>query len=102
MTTIQLVAKTQQIVANSAAQTITLDPVTSKVISISPSGSAVAIVNAGPVGPPGIPGLSGDADTAELLAEVDNKIAIHTQSQVVHTNATSGRDFVAFFENGLI
>ena len=34
--------------------------------------------------------------------EIDTKIATHNQAEVVHTNASSGRDFVALFQNGLI
>lgn len=102
MTTIQLVAKTQRITVEPHAQRIKVDPVTSQVVSVVSGVSSVSVVNAGPPGPAGIPGLSGDTDTAQLLQEVDTKIATHTQAEVVHTNATSGRDFVALFENGLI
>lgn len=34
--------------------------------------------------------------------EIDTKIALHDQAEEVHNNATSGRDFVALFQNGLI
>lgn len=74
---------------------------TQTIVVANPSG-AVSILNAGPIGPPGMNGLSGDYDATQLLVEMDTKIATHNQATPVHTTATSGRDFAALFQNGLI
>lgn len=59
------------------------------------SDSSISVINAGPPGPPG-------ANGGVSLEEVDSRVALHNQAEVVHTNATSGRDFVALFQNGLV
>lgn len=60
--------------------------------------SDVVVTNAGPVGPPGSSGSSGGV--TEL--QVDAKISEHNTRETPHTNVTSGRDFVALFQNGLV
>lgn len=103
MSDIQVLHQTQIIEVSPQPQEINVNPVTGAAVVVGSPTNSVNVVNAGPVGPAGIPGLSGEADTAELLAEVDSKIATHAQAMApIHTNATSGRDFSALFENGLI
>lgn len=63
-------------------------------IEVNPD-SSISVINAGPPGPAGPAG----GVTSE---EVDTKIATHNQATAVHPNATSGRDFVALFQNGLV
>lgn len=71
-------------------------------LQVSPTTKSVSLILAGPQGPPGQNGLSGDVDASLFFDEIDTKIAAHEQAAVVHINATSGRNFVALFENGLI
>lgn len=59
-----------------------------------------SVTNAGPPGPPGPPGSIENIEP--ILEAVDDKIATHNQATPVHPNATSGRDFVALFQNGLV
>lgn len=54
------------------------------------------------VGVLGFPVDGGGVDPVEILQEVDTRIATHNQATPVHDSATSGRDFVALFQNGLI
>ncbi len=53
----------------------------------------------GDTGPPGQDGDVGEGASIEL---VDTMIATHNQAEVVHAQASSGRDFAALFQNGLI
>lgn len=84
-------------------------------ITISPATQNITIELAGPVGPSGlIPAGGSDGQVIGKLGvgttwltigtseEIDTKIATHEQAEVVHNNATSGRDFSALFQNGLI
>lgn len=84
-------------------------------IEVNPPDLRVVVTQAGPVGPSGlIPSGGVDGQVIGKLGsgttwlsigtseEIDTKIAEHEQSTPVHTNATSGRDFSAFFLNGLI
>lgn len=73
-----------------------------EVIVVSPADESVSVILAGPPGPRGAPGLSGDLDPEALQEFVDVSVAAHNQAETVHTNATSGRDFAALFENGLV
>lgn len=67
-----------------------------QVIEVEPATSSVSIINAGPPGPPG------SVDLAPVIEEIDTKIATHNQATPVHPGATSGRDFSALFQNGLV
>lgn len=81
------------------------------------SNKSVSVINTGPQGPPGpsavpeggtdgqVIGKLGASTTWLSLGtaeEVDTKIAAHAQAEQVHINSTSGRDYVALFQNGLI
>lgn len=77
----------------------TLDRVTTTDIVVESPGVAVGVVNAGPPGPPG---SIGSFSMVPVIEEIDTKIAQHDQGTPIHTTATSGRDFAALFQNGLI
>jgi hypothetical protein len=94
MSDITVVVQTQRIEVTPGNPRIEFNPQTETVVVL-PAGSSISTINAGPPGPPG---SSGGLD----VTEVDARIAVHNQAEVVHTNATSGRDFVALFENGLV
>jgi hypothetical protein len=68
-------------------------------IEVDPSTSSVSVTNAGPAGPPGTPG---EVNLVPVIEEIDSRIGQHNQASPVHTQATSGRDFVGLFEIGLI
>lgn len=101
MSDVTIVAQTQRIEVSPTPETIVISQENIDVTVSQPSTS-VTVVNAGPPGPTGQNGLSGDYDASLLLDEVDTRIATHNQASPVHTQATSGRDFVALFQNGLI
>lgn len=78
---------------------------------------SISVISAGPPGPPGASALPPGGTDGQVLGkqgstttwlsvgtseEVDTKIAAHNQAEVVHPNASSGRDFSALFENGLV
>lgn len=86
-------------------------------ITVDGSQSVVSIVAAGPQGPPGASGVPeggidgqvvgklGDGTTWLSIGtseEIDTKIATHDQASAAHLAKTSGRDFVALFQNGLV
>lgn len=99
MSYIQVVSQTQQLVVTPGTQTIVFNPSTESVI-VQESVSSVGIINAGPPGPPGAPG---SVNMTPVIEEIDTRIATHNQSpSPIHDNATSGRDFVALFQNGLV
>ena len=99
MSTISVAYNTQVIQVTPQTQRIVVDPATSTPTIVVPNVASVAVVNAGPAGPPG---ALGSFDLVPVLAEVDTRIATHNQTTPIHTNATSGRDFAALFQNGLI
>lgn len=89
----------------------------SQKVVVNPASSAVSVVNAGPQGPPGASALPAGGVDGQVLGklgtttqwldigttdEIDTKIAAHATAEVSHTQSTSGRDFVALFQNGLI
>ena len=99
MTNVQVVAQTQKVEVSLGAPRVIFDPQTSNVTVVD-AQSSVSVINAGPPGPAGPPGS--DADPTPILEQVDIRIATHNQASPVHQMATSGRDFVALFQNGLI
>lgn len=99
MSSIEVTTQTQNVVVNLGSPRIIVDPLTSEV-TVAQAQSSVGVINAGPSGPAGPPGEA--ADTGLILDEVDVRIGTHNQSTPVHEMATSGRDFVALFQNGLI
>lgn len=98
MSSVQVVTQTQQIEVTLGSPRIIFDPQTSAV-TVLEATSSVSVINAGPPGPAGPPGT---VDTAPILDEVNVLIGTHNQATPVHQMATSGRDFVALFQNGLI
>lgn len=48
------------------------------------------------------PGEDAAAEALAIAALIDAKVAEHNQATDVHATVTSGRDFVALFQNGLI
>lgn len=100
MSDITVESTTQLIEVTPSVQLIEVDPVTSETIVVTSGISSVGVINAGPVGPRG---FSGDLDAIALLDQMDVKVATHNQQvSPVHDQATSGRDFAALFQNGLI
>lgn len=99
MSTVQVVSQTQTLTVTTETQHLNIDQATSEVTFVVSDATAVAVTNAGPPGPPG---SLGSFDMVPVLEEIDTRIAIHDQGTPIHTNATSGRDFVALFQNGLI
>lgn len=99
MSEIQVLSRTQTISVSPQTQQINVDPQTNVPIVVGTPSSAISIINSGPIGPPG---MAGDYDPTSLLVEVDTKIATHNQTTPIHGAATSGRDFAALFQNGLI
>jgi len=104
----------QKIVVDSLGS-ISVRSIDPQTISAKPN-NFVSVINTGPQGPPGVSGIPdggvtgqviGKADTGTVWLsigtseEVDTKIATHAQAEEVHTNATSGRDYAALFQNGL-
>ena len=71
-------------------------------ITVDPSTSVVTVTSAGPQGPPGAIGNIDPNDLGVITDEIDTRVATHEQATPIHTNSTSGRDFAAFFQNGLI
>lgn len=98
MSNIDVLSQTQRIEVSPGAPRIIFNPVTSGV-TVSGATSAVALINAGPPGPPG---AMGSFDMAPVVEEIDTRIATHNQTAPIHASATSGRDFAAAFQNGLI
>lgn len=96
------------IVLNQSTQLIRVEVPTETVVVVSPDTGNVTVEVGTPstsvisAGPPGPPGALGSFDLVPVLEEVDTRIATHNQAAPIHTNATSGRDFAAFFQNGLI
>jgi hypothetical protein len=103
MSNITVVVQTQRIEITPSAPRIVFDPQTSSV-EVTEAVSSVSVINAGPPGPAGPPGLVelDPSDLLEISETIDTKIGIHNQASPIHESATSGRDFVALFENGLI
>ena len=67
------------------------------------SPGAVTVVLGGPVGPAGADGAGGGGfNMTDVEDEIDTRIATHNQATARHPGSTSGRDFVALFQNGLI
>lgn len=99
MSSIEVTSQTQNVEVTLGAPRIIVDPVTSEV-TVAQTQPSIGVVNAGPSGPAGPPGEA--ADIGPILDEVDVRIGTHNQSTPVHEMATSGRDFVALFQNGLI
>jgi hypothetical protein len=95
---VEVVVSTQLIEVGPGTQRLIFDPQTDTVTVANPVPS-VAVVLAGPPGPPG---SLGSFDLVPVLEEVDSRIATHNQATPVHPGATSGRDFVALFQNGLV
>ena len=96
------------IVVDQSTQLIQVSIPSDTVIVVSPDTGAVTVQSGIPstsvtsAGPPGPPGALGSFDLVPVLEEVDTRIATHNQTTPIHTTATSGRDFAAFFQNGLI
>lgn len=98
MSSVEIVAQTQQLEVGPGVQRIIFNPATESVEVIA-STPSVGVINAGPPGPPGAPG---SVDMGPVVEEIDTRIATHNQTAPIHASATSGRDFVALFQNGLI
>jgi hypothetical protein len=99
---IEVVSQTQRIEVTPGTPRIEYNPQTESVTVVA-AGSSVSVINAGPPGPPGTPGSVDPSDLLLISQEIDSKVATHNQHvSPIHENATSGRDFVALFQNGLI
>lgn len=98
MSDLTVVSSTQRIEVSPVLPRIEFDPQTQVVEVVVPPQS-VGVVNAGPPGPPG---ADGSFDMAPVVVEIDSRVAAHNQATPIHSNATSGRDFVALFQNGLV
>lgn len=98
MSDIQVVVQTQRIEVTPGTPRIEFNPATESV-TVTAAGSSISTINAGPPGPPG---ADGSFDMAPVVDEIDTRIATHNQTAPIHESATSGRDFVALFQNGLI
>lgn len=101
MSDITVVTQTQRIEVTPAVPRIVFNPQTSSV-EVTEAVSSVSVINAGPPGPPGTPGSVDPSDLLAISSEIDTKIATHNQTAPIHEAATSGRDFVALFQNGLV
>jgi hypothetical protein len=97
---IQGVIRTQRIEGQVVKQSIKVDPI-DKSVRVFSINATPTVVLAGPQGPRG---LSGAVEYVEGVDEqfVDEKIATHNQSDGAHPGSSSGRDFSALFQNGLI
>ena len=95
---IQVVVQTQRVVVSPGIPRIVFNPAT-KTVSVIADPRSIAVINAGPPGPPG---SIASFDLVPVLAVMDTKIATHNQATPIHPGATSGRDFVALFQNGLV
>lgn len=98
MSDIQVVVQTQRIEVTPGVPRIVFNPATESV-TVTAAGSSISTINAGPPGPPGTPG---EVNMVPVIDEIDTRIATHNQTAPIHESATSGRDFVALFQNGLI
>lgn len=98
MTNVEVVVQTQRIEVTPATPRIEYNPATESV-TVTAAGSSISTINAGPQGPPG---ADGSFDMAPVVDEIDTRIATHNQTAPIHESATSGRDFAALFQNGLI
>lgn len=99
MSDITVVVQTQRIEVTPGVPRIEFNPQTETVVVL-PAVSSISTINAGPPGPPGAPGV---VDMGPVVEEIDARIATHNQHvSPIHESATSGRDFVALFQNGLI
>lgn len=99
MSDITVVVHTQRIEVTPGIPRIEFNPQTEAVVILA-AGSSISTINAGPPGPPGAPGI---VDMGPVVEEIDIRIATHNQHvSPIHETATSGRDFSALFENGLI
>lgn len=92
-----VVSQTQSLEVSLAPTRIIFEP-TDSTVTVIEATSSVSVINSGPPGPAGPAGVDGSVD----YSEVDSRIAAHNQASPVHAMATSGRDFVALFQNGLI
>lgn len=95
---VTVVVQTQRIEVSPGTPRIIFSPQDSLVEVQSPTPS-VSVINAGPPGPPGTPG---EVNLVPVIEEIDTRIATHNQTAPIHESATSGRDFVALFQNGLV
>jgi len=98
MSDIQVVSQTQRIEVTPGTNRIVFNPLT-EAVTVEAAPIAVSVINAGPPGPPGTPG---SVDMAPVIEEIDTRIGVHNQATPIHPGATSGRDFVALFQNGLV
>ena len=101
MSDVTVVVQTQRIEVTPSSPRVIFTPTTSSV-EVTEAASSVSVINAGPPGPPGTPGSIEPSDLLQISEEIDTKVAAHNQATPVHESATSGRDFVALFENGMI
>lgn len=98
MSNVTVVVQTQRIEVTPGTPRLIYSPQEALVEVQSPTPS-VSVINAGPPGPPGTPG---EVNMAPVIEEIDTRVAAHNQATPIHQSATSGRDFVALFQNGLI
>jgi len=95
---INAILSSQKIEGIISGQRLTLNQDTQQIIVSPKPSNNLTITLAGPQGPPGI----GSANLDIVIDEIDTRIAVHNQTTPIHTSATSGRDFAALFQNGLI
>lgn len=98
MSNIQVVSQTQRIEISPGTSRIIFNPAT-EVVTVIAAESSIGVINAGPPGPPGAPG---SVDMGLVVDEINTRVATHNQTAPIHESATSGRDFVALFQNGLV
>jgi hypothetical protein len=99
MSNVTVVVQTQRIEVTPGVSRIEYNPQT-EAVDVIAAGSSVSVINAGPPGPPGTPG---EVNMVPVIEEIDTRIATHNQHvSPIHESATSGRDFVALFQNGLV
>ena len=98
MSDVTVVVQTQRIEVTPGTSRIEYNPQT-EAVDVIAAGSSVSVINAGPPGPPGTPG---SVDMVPVVEEINTRIATHNQTAPIHESATSGRDFVALFQNGLV
>ena len=95
--TISGVIQTQRIEGKMVNQTIKVDPIDNSVEVIRVDATPTLVL-AGPQGPAG---PAGSGEVGDVGEQIDTKIATHNQSVGAHPGSSSGRDFVALFQNGL-
>lgn len=95
-----MIREHQQVIAvHGPTQTIQASPL-EQIISVDTVEQTVQIIQSGPQGVPGVDAAVGGGGVTQ--EDVDTSIATHNQAEIVHNNASSGRDFAALFTLGLV